>query len=587
MVRLLGKGMFGSTFLAEDRDNLNEPCVVKQLICQVQGTEASQTVVEPFMQEAEQLRRLKKNQHIPSILAYFEEDHIPYLVQEYIDGQDLQQTIESQGPFSENQVRSLLLELLPVLQTIHDQGVIHRDLRPAHIMRQHSDGKLSLVGFCVSKQINLSLFQHTDSFREHASYAPPEFFAVDQVRPGSDLYSLGASCIHLLTGTAPHTLPLKDGEVWVEHWQKHLPQTLSDGLLAILDQLLQTDISERYTSALEVLRELRAVTQSTSSPLPSSPSPSSLSPQVSPVRPIQPPSDPPSKPLKQQPSKPSAPTFQAEVVQVDAQGQITDRQHHSINYISEDLGKGLQLELVAIPSGQFTMGSPPNELQRQSTEGPQHIVAVPEFYLGKFLVTQVQWRAIAALPAVKREIEAQPSVFTGDKRPVEGVSWFDVVEFCDRLSLLTGKDYHLPSEAAWEYACRADSQTPFAFGETLNTDIANYDGTVGYGAGPSGRYRQQTTLVGKFSANRYGLYDMHGNVWEWCADHWHGNYGKAPVDGSVWQDQFFFACVLRGGAWNTEAASCRSATRIWEAASEQSNTIGFRIACTVTPTASA
>ena len=570
IVRLLGRGMFGNTYLAEDRDNLYDACVVKQLICQTRGTEASQTVVEPFMQEAEQLRRLRKNQHIPSILAYFEENNIPYLVQEYINGQDLQQVIESQGAFSENQVRSLLLELLPVLQTIHDQGVIHRDLKPAHIMRQHGDGKLVLVGFCVSKQFKFSQLQQTDHVREDASYAPPEVLAVEKVHPGSDLYSLGASCVHLLTGVAPYALPLREQEVWVEHWHKHLPHTISSNLQNLLDKLLQTDVNKRYPSALEVLRDLRTTVKNTSTPVP----------KTAPRPVVTPPEVTPSKPSVQKPPAPnSAPTV--EVVKVDSKGQIVGRKNRPIQLISEKLGKGLTLELVEIPGGRFSMGSPPHEPQRQPPEGPQHIVTVPDFYLGKYPVTQAQWQAVAALPVVKRELEAQPSIFKGDNRPVEGVSWFDVVEFCARLSQLTGKDYHLPSEAAWEYACRGESTTPFAFGETLNTDIANYDGTVAYGAGPVGIHRHQTTVVGKFSANHFGLHDMHGNVWEWCGDHWHGNYGGAPADGSVWQDQYFFACVLRGGAWNTPAVSCRSAARIWEAASEQSSNIGFRVAFSV------
>nr|WP_299487936.1 bifunctional serine/threonine-protein kinase/formylglycine-generating enzyme family protein [Acaryochloris sp. IP29b_bin.137] len=578
MVRLLGKGMFGNTYLAEDRDNLLEPCVVKQLICQAQGTEESQTVVEPFLQEAEQLRRLKKNRHIPSILAYFEENHIPYLVQEYIDGQDLQQVIESQGPFKENQVQALLLELLPVLQTIHDQGVIHRDLKPAHIMRQHEDGKLVLVGFCVSKQINLSKLKQTESVRENASYAPPEVLTVDKVLPGSDLYSLGASCVHLLTGVAPYALPLQDNEAWVDHWHQHLPQPISAELHMVLQKLLQTKISARYASALDVRKDVRALAKGTPRSQSNTNKPSAQPAQSHPPLPS-PRSEAKGKPPP--PPKPSLPTFQAEVVKVDPQGQVTHRQKRDIVCLHEDLGKGVTLDLVHIPSGRFSMGSPPNEKQRQPTEGPQHIVALSEFYLGRYPVTQAQWRLVAALPKIKRNIEAQPSTFSGDHRPVEGISWFDGVEFCSRLSQLTGKDYHLPSEAEWEYACRAESKTPFAFGETLTTEIANYDGATAYGKEPVGRCRQQTTAVGKFLANRYGLYDMHGNVWEWCADHWHGNYGNAPIDGSCWQDQFFFACVLRGGAWNTPAMSCRSAARIWEAASEQSNHIGFRVACSI------
>jgi len=563
--------MFGNTYLAEDRDNLHESCVVKQLMSPSQGTEMSQTVVESFMKEAEQLRRLKKNQHIPSIVAYFEENSIPYLVQEYIDGQDLQRVVEGQGPFTENQVRALLLELLPVLQTIHDQGVIHRDLRPAHIMRQYGDETLVLVGFCVSNPMNWPQLQQTKHVRENVSYAPPESLAIKTLRPGSDLYSLGASCIHLLTGVVPSTLLLQAGEVWVECWHQHLPQPISPGFQAVLDKLLQTDVVERYTSALEVLRELRSLAKG----------PSHLPQPVTPVQSAALAASHPAIPNSPSPKLNAAPVFQAAVVKVDPKGQVVDHQDRSIRYTSEDLGNGITIELVHVPSGRFSMGSPAHELHRQPTEGPQHIVTVSEFYLSKFPVTQAQWRVVAKLPPVKRELEDQPSTFIGDIRPVEGVSWFDVVEFCNRLSQLTSKDYHLPSEAAWEYACRAESTTPFTFGETLNPEIANYDGTAAYGTGPTGHYRQQTTPAGKFPANDFGLYDMHGNIWEWCADHWHDNYGNAPRDSSAWQDQYFFACVLRGGAWNTQAPSCRAAARIWEAASEQSNHIGFRIACSL------
>ena len=206
----------------------------------------------------------------------------------------------------------------------------------------------------------------------------------------------------------------------------------------------------------------------------------------------------------------------------------------------EPLGNGADLEMVLIPGGEFWMGSSENELDHRMNESPRHRVRVPIFLIGKYPVTQAQWRTVAALPQVERALKPDPSRFKGANRPVESVSWDDAVEFCRRLSQHSGRDYRLPSEAEWEYACRAGTSTPFHFGETITTELANYRGTDdkdldwsgSYGRGPKGKYRKQTTEVGSFLANGFGLYDMHGNVWEWCADDWHDNYNGAPDDSS-------------------------------------------------------
>jgi formylglycine-generating enzyme required for sulfatase activity len=238
------------------------------------------------------------------------------------------------------------------------------------------------------------------------------------------------------------------------------------------------------------------------------------------------------------------------------------------------------LELVKIPAGQFRMGAPDQEAGRSDDEGPQHEVKVPSFWMGKYPVTQAQWKAVAALPKIDRDLDADPSNFKGDDRPVEQVSWDEAIEFCQRLSKQTGREYRLPSEAEWEYACRAGTTTPFHFGETITTDLVNYDGSRTYGSGPKGTYRKQTTEVGNFSPNAFGLYDMHGNVWEWCLDHWHKNYGGAPTDGSAWttggENQ---SRLLRGGSWRSNPQHCRSADRAGNVPDYGSNSLGFRVVC--------
>ena len=259
-------------------------------------------------------------------------------------------------------------------------------------------------------------------------------------------------------------------------------------------------------------------------------------------------------------------------------------------YYEEPIVSGVRpLEMMQIPSGTFLMGSPEDELERRSTEGPQHRVKVPLFFMAKYPVTQTQWQAVATMLKVERELHADPSAFKGADRPVERVTWDDAVEFCARLSIHTGRPYRLPSEAEWEYACRADTATPFHFGETVTTDLANYRGqdhkidnteySGSYGSGPKGEYREETTPSDYFGvANAFGLCDMHGNVWEWCQDIWHQSYEGAPTDGSAWiidgNDSYR---IQRGGSWYSTPETCRSARRSFDPSVYHASFIGFRV----------
>jgi formylglycine-generating enzyme required for sulfatase activity len=245
--------------------------------------------------------------------------------------------------------------------------------------------------------------------------------------------------------------------------------------------------------------------------------------------------------------------------------------------------------MVKIPGGRFLMGSPDTEAGTRDKEGPQHYVDVPEFFMGKYVVTQGQWKAIASLTDLKVELDLKPDpsnfqeLYKGIdrwQRPVEMVSWYEAVEFCKRLSKLTRRKYRLPSEAEWEYACRAGTTTPFYFGKTITTELVNYCGNVTYGNAPKGEYRNQTTPVGQFPANAFGLYDMHGNVREWCVDEWHENYAGAPTDGSVWLNGDKDKSPLRGGSWDYYPNDCRSAFRFiysWRVVPNYDT--GFRVVC--------
>ena len=274
--------------------------------------------------------------------------------------------------------------------------------------------------------------------------------------------------------------------------------------------------------------------------------------------------------------------FQFEMVKVNASGQEVKRDRSQAQYFTEDLGNGVSLEMVYIPDGTFMMGSPSGE--GTDREKPQHEVTVQSFLMGKYSVTQAQWKRVAALPKVNRDLKTDPSHFKGDKRPVEQVSGNDVVEFFDRLSEYTNKQYRLPSEAEWEYACRAGTTTPFHFGETITSELANYNGNSTYAFAPKGKNRRETIEVGSFPPNAFGLYDMHGNVWEWCQDTWHESYKGAPSDASAWIDNDNQYRILRGGSWLYYPKDCRSASRNYDVRAERCNIdydIGFRVVCGV------
>ena len=289
---------------------------------------------------------------------------------------------------------------------------------------------------------------------------------------------------------------------------------------------------------------------------------------------------------------PTTTTFEFEVVTVDAQGQKTKHSRKQAQYFVESLGGAVELEMVSIPGGNFTMGAPQEESESREDERPRHLdlVTIKPFFMGRYPITQAQWRAIASLPKIKHDLELDPSCFKGDNRPVERVSWYDAEEFCDRLSKETKRVYRLPSEAEWEYACRAQTNTPFHFGKTITTHLANYCGQNQkikglfykgtYENEPNGFYRQETTEVDIFSANTFGLHDMHGNVWEWCADYYHKKYHEAPSDGSIWLiNGNEEGRILRGGSWNSPPNICRSASRFLGNPSSSNKNIGFRVVC--------
>jgi formylglycine-generating enzyme required for sulfatase activity/DNA-directed RNA polymerase subunit RPC12/RpoP len=582
-LKLLGQGGFGKTFKAVDEDRPGQPlCVIKQFAYSNSNPSVQQMALNLFYEEAKHLQALGNHPQIPELLAYFDVEGQPYLVQQYIDGQDLARELATEGAFSQQKIRELLESLLPVLDFLHNQArpVIHRDIKPANIIRRRSDGALILVDFGAAKQATQTMLAKTGTM-----IGSPEFAAPEQTKGkpmfASDIYSLGVTCIHLLTNVPPFDLFDIGEDNWV--WRDYLVNNPVDKLLGeVLDGSIVNALTRRYRSASEMLAALSCRAKSVAASVQPSYVPTPILPTVAPTTTV------------------TLETFQFETAQLKkVSRQVVEtrtikkpswfgykevKENHTktveewqmqkradqAERFSEELGSGVKLEMVEIPGGEFMMGAPATEKDSRDQERPQHSVKVPSFYMGRYSVTQAQYEAVMG---------KNPSHFNGKDLPIETVGWKDAQDFCRRLTEKTKRKYGLPSEAQWEYACRAGTTTPFYFRETISTDVANFNGNYVYSDGVKGKYLKKTTPIGSFGvANSFGLYDMHGNVWEWCEDTWHDTYRGAPSDGSAWIDEDLNKQhILRGGSWNGYPINCRSASRNGLNSDIQVNFIGFRV----------
>jgi formylglycine-generating enzyme required for sulfatase activity len=552
-MKLIGQGGFGRTFLARDLDKPSQPfCVIKQFFPTAQGTDNLEKASKLFAQEAIRLEHLGKHPQIPELFAYFvTDDQQEYLVQEYIAGQNLEDELKSQGVYDQNQVKELLIDVLKVLQFIHKNQVIHRDIKPENIIRRETDGKLVLVDFGAAKLIvSPTALNVTGTVIGSAQYWSPEQSRGKPVF-ASDLYSLGVTCLYLLTNVDPFQLFDIHENDWV--WRDYLKDnSVSDDLAEILDKLITVALKKRFQSVDEVLEALNYDIQSSIGKVEKTIIVTSNQPKIEKVEfyltTIK-------KASKEKPIGDSE--------WVIATSQIPQ----TCQIMKFDLGYDVNLEMVSIPGGSFEMGS-----NRYAYIMPKHQVDIKPFYMGKYLVTQAQYEIITG---------TDPSYFPGKNRPVEQVSWIMAQEFCQKLSEKLGRKFYLPSESQWEYACGTKMMTPFSFGETLSTELANYNGNTTYCDGPKGVYREHTTDVGTFSPNAFGLYDMHGNVWELCEDHWHDNYNGCPKDGSAWMSDITHLNlekrVVRGGSWLTGVGDCLTVNRNATNYQGINNAIGFRV----------
>jgi formylglycine-generating enzyme required for sulfatase activity/predicted Ser/Thr protein kinase len=594
ILRELGRGGFGVTYLAEDHHQPSRPkCVVKQLKPQPPPPpELLPKIRELFEQEAKVLERLGKHDQIPQLLAHFEEMGDFYIVQEFIEGQTLRAELDATPLLAEKTVIKLLKDGLEVLSFVHRQGVIHRDIKPENLIRRQ-DGRLCLIDFGAVKAFATTALPQTRRLTKTVSIGTVGYMPDEQRRgkplPASDVYALGMVAIEALTSKSPldlNTDPDTGEIVWCESVR------INNALTDVITKMVRHHYSRRYDNGTTALSDLEQISL----------------PKTSATNLI-------SKPKPHDSLK----VFSFISVKVNSWGETIQKNVFSeANFFVEEslakkkpksriwrkLRQPKPLEMILIPAGESEIGSPEWEEGRGSpwawadpkiAEMEQKVmVTLPSFFISKYPITQSQYQLVTG---------GNPSFFKGHDNPVEKVSWQEAIVFCEKLSQLAGKNYRLPSEAEWEYACRAKTTTPFHFGPTLTMYLANYSGnerqmdirlgefsrekkvTGSYGQGPRGIAHEKTTEVGLFPPNDFGLHDMHGNVCELCQDSWWTDitHYDRPTDGA----SICFGGIhdsgraARGGAWFSPPESCRSASRFGVDRHQRENWLGFRVACSI------
>ena len=582
-LKVIGQGGFGKTFLAQDESKPSQPrCVIKQFAFETINPNASQdtldVAVRLFEQEAKRLDDLGKHPQIPELLSFTIHEGKQYLIQEFIDGETLEQELRQVGAFSEQEVRDVLVEVLQILEFVHSKSVIHRDISPDNIIRRRSDQKLVLVDFGAAKHATATLLAKTGTSIGKPSYGAPEQMLGKSVFQ-SDLFGLGVTCLHLLTNVEPFTLyDVLENEY---QWRQFLNgKVVSDEFGKLLDRLTSYRVKERPSSVIETLRELGVGRKTSTSINTSSGIYSFKAEELQAEHRVSIPSGIPNKQTTKTSSSVSEFKFTYVKTRIVSSGFLglgtrveLERQHGKTEYIRENLGSGVTIDLVRIPEGKFMMGSNEHDLEK-----PIHEVSLQELWMGKYTVTQKQWQTVMG---------NNPAYFKGDNLPIDSVSWHDAKDFCEKVSKSTGKNFRLPTEAEWEYACRAATNTPFHFGEIITPDLVNYNGKSPFSIASKGEYREKTVDVNAFEPNKWGVYQMHGNIFEWCLDDWHDDYSTKPVRlkqngnepwgkmNSIKDD--LRSRSIRGGSWGNIALNCRSAFRGRSSSHSHIFNLGFRV----------
>jgi formylglycine-generating enzyme required for sulfatase activity len=609
ILRLLGKGGMGEVYLAHD------PRHDRQVALKVPtfGPDDDPKIRARFQREILAASRV---QH-PNICPVYDAGEIDgrcYLTMAYVEGPSLQQIVRK-GPLPPPaEAAAIVCKVALALHEAHRGGLLHRDVKSSNIMMTTA-GEPILMDFGLARHLTDVRLTVSGAVVGSPHYLAPEQASGEAV-PASDVYGLGVVLYELLTGRVPFkgdTLMQVLAQLLMETPEppsRHRPEVIA-ALDAVCLKAIAKDLAQRYASMAEFASALLPFLPANGA------TPDTLTLSQAPARPALAAAGRVGRavPWVLVGSAAAAPgmllldaalgpwVLAWDAAALLAAGAWTLRagarrgpgtagpgeDTASRSTVVTPQARGPERELVNslvmgfvwVPPGTFRMGSPADEARRAPDEGPQHEVEIARgFYLGRHPVTQGQYRTVMGV---------NPACFHagnggGAEHPVEKVSWEDAVEFCRRLSARAeekkaGRTYRLPTEAEWEYACRAGTQTPFHGGASLGAAAANFAGDYPYGDAPRGPDLQCTAPVGSYPPNAWGLYDLHGNVWEWCSDWYDPGYYKTsprraprgPSGGSL--------RVLRGGCWAVAAENCRSARRDKFAPGARSSFIGFRVVC--------
>ena len=579
--KILGAGGFGTAFLCHDT-YLDTPVVIKTLH---QATLERDT--RSIFREARILQKLRHPTIVDIAHCEFADrgKTRPYIVMVYFDGIALDDYLTQHGRLDTATVRRLAQKIAQGMQAAHAQSILHRDLKPANILvrKTADDWDVRIIDFGLAMKVEqikesvlasqLSGSLLADSAGGTYQYAPPEQMGLIQgsVGPYSDVYGFGKTLCYCLFLTASPTL---------RNWQEAARQDQT--LAELLSDCIEDDITKRpehFTAVLTALadsdaeaekrrqaEEQAALEAQQAEQRRQAAEQAALEAQQAEHR-----RQAEERAAREQKSLPFIHGWDS--AQVQRLQQTTARTLQRDPVFHDRLSDGSPgPQLVIIPAGRFLMGSPEDEAERLDRERQHEVEIAQPFALGQYPVTFDEYDRFCA--ATGRD-KPDDSGWGRGRRPVINVDWHDALAYCAWLSDQTGQSYRLPTEAEWEYACRAGTTTPFYFGDTLNTDQANYHGNYTYGAGRKGEYRKHTTPVGQFPANAWELYDMHGNVWEWIGSVFDADYGGAEqrsADTSESGDR-----VVRGGSWGVNPNRLRSAYRSWLTPDTRINGRGFRI----------
>jgi formylglycine-generating enzyme required for sulfatase activity len=594
VLRKLGAGGMGTVYLADD---IRLGCRVALKVPHL-PEDADPRLLERFLREA----RLGQSLHHPYVCPVYEVGQlgdIHYLTMPFIEGTPLSRLVGPELPWEPGRAAELVRRVALALEALHARGVVHRDLKPNNIMLR-DNGEPVLMDFGLARALGGEQQRLTSMGRVLGTpaYMPPEQVQGDvtALGPTADVYSLGVILFELLIGRRPFDAP--DLMALFYRILNDPPPRLSalrPGLDARLEAVCGKALAKRPADRHARMTELAADLDAYLRDGPAPPGPAAAGARgaatAEPVlacpkcgRRLRLPAAPGGQrfqcpycgvplPAPAVPYTLGSPGETVSAVLLPAREEqettVTDAGSAGKipgELVTVQLGGGLAMKFAWCPPGTFRMGSPPTEEKRGDDETPHRVTLTKGFYLGVHAVTQAQWKAVMG---------SNPSDFKGDDRPVEFVSWKDCQEFCEKLGAKTGRRFRLPTEAEWEYACRAGTTTPFHFGETIFTNQANFDGDRTYGKGKKGVFRKETTPVGSFPANAWGLYDMHGNVAEWCQD----RYGPYPSEAvkDPQGDLKGGARVLRGGSWGDDPRDCRAASRNWSAPADRDVNVGCRV----------